>query len=302
MFEVTSLVVTVNAADVPPSGTVTDAGVVTASLLDAIDTSTPPWPAGPFNVTTADDLSPPNTEDGDKTTLSSIADGVITTDEVRSELPLADAVITAVVSEVTESVDTLNDTDVAPAAIVTSDGTLNDFSFDDIDTIIAESLASFIVTVPTEVDPPNIEASTDSKYKLGAAVTIRVSALSGLPDADAVIVTEDVTEVSEVIKKNVFVVEPAGTVTVPGHVATSSELAKLTTNPFSLAPPFNVIVPVDPDPPTTEFGLKDTLNIEADGVTVSVPLRSSLPSADAVITTSVIEDTSLVVIETETVV
>src|SRR5205807_1174660 len=55
----TGVVVTVNVAVVPPSGTLTVPGTEAAALLLLRDTAAPPAGAGPFRVTVpADDVAP----------------------------------------------------------------------------------------------------------------------------------------------------------------------------------------------------------------------------------------------------
>jgi hypothetical protein len=67
---------------------------------------------------------------------------------------------------------------------------------------------------------------------------------------------------------NVTLLDPAGTVTLGGTVATSGLLlAKVTTTPAFGAVPVKVTVPMDGLPPTTEVGFKLT-PATVGGVTV----------------------------------
>jgi len=60
-FDPTATVVAVNVADVLPAATVTEAGTVTAELLEVSVTAKPPVGAGPFRVTVPVELVPPDT-------------------------------------------------------------------------------------------------------------------------------------------------------------------------------------------------------------------------------------------------
>jgi hypothetical protein len=64
VFDDTGLVAAVVTALTAPSGTVIDAGTVTAALLDDNATTNPPAGAGPERVTVTSEADPPITEPG----------------------------------------------------------------------------------------------------------------------------------------------------------------------------------------------------------------------------------------------
>ena len=158
----------------------------------------------------------------------------------------------------------------APAAIVTLDGTR-----------AAEMLllpsateappggaAPLSATVPVELLPPTTELGDLLTEDNDAAVTVRV-ALALTPSVAVMteVVVEDTPSVATV---NVVDVLPAGTVTLPGTVATVRlPLTSPTTAPPLGAAPFSRTVPVELLPPTTLVGLSETEETSA-GFIVSV--------------------------------
>ena len=85
------------------------------------------------------------------------------------------------------------------------------------------------------------------------------------------IVTAVIEDTVEVVTGNVAKPNPAGTGTLPGTVAADVlELERETTTPPAGASPFNVTVPVEPEPPATLVGLTDTPESASGGVTVRI--------------------------------
>lgn len=123
--EVTAVVVTENVAEVLPAGTVTVAGTFARVLLldSAIEIS--PVGAAALNVTVPVDKLPPITEPGLSETEESAITGVMTTEAVLFT-PLREAVMVAVVGEVTAVVVTVNTAVAAPEGTVTPVGTVAD--------------------------------------------------------------------------------------------------------------------------------------------------------------------------------
>jgi hypothetical protein len=90
---------------------------------------------------------------------------------------------------------------------------------------------------------------------------------------EAEIVTEVETRTTEVLKVNVALVAPAGTVTLEGTLAAPLLLASTTCTPPVGAGPLSVTVPVDDcTPPITLVGFRVSEEMvgSGGGVTVSV--------------------------------
>ena len=89
----------------------------------------------------------------------------------------------------------------------------------------------------------------------------------------AEILTDALLATGLVVAVNVAVVAPAATVTLAGTCAAAVLLLEsVTTAPPTGAGPFNITVPVDGFPPTTDVGLKLT-ELRVAAVTVSVAVR-----------------------------
>jgi len=112
-----------------------------------------------------------------------------------------------------------------------------------------------------------------------------------------VIVTGVLVPTAEVDTANVALVDPAGTVTLAGTLATAVLLLDSdTTAPPLGAPEVSVAVPVEPVPPVTLEGFTETADSEAGaagGVTESVAVRVT-PSNVALTTADVDALTALV--------
>jgi len=119
----TEEVVAVKVAEVAPAETVTEAGSAAALELSLRVTVAPPAGAGPLSVTVPVELLPPTTIAGSKLNAEITTAG-FTVSEAGSVTPPKEAERFAVTAELTVDVVMLNVLLVAPAAIVTLDGTL----------------------------------------------------------------------------------------------------------------------------------------------------------------------------------
>jgi hypothetical protein len=88
-------VVTVKLAEADPAGTVTDAGIVVASLLADRPTTAPPADAGLDSATVQTVGFPPVTIEGEHCIDSSVIDGIVTDNDVVCDTPPKLAVIAA---------------------------------------------------------------------------------------------------------------------------------------------------------------------------------------------------------------
>jgi hypothetical protein len=120
-------------------------------------------------------------------------------------------------------------------------------------------------------------------------LTVRIAFAFVLLNA-AVIVGVIATATALVVTVKVPVVAPASIVTLTGTAAAAALLVlRVTTAPFTGAPPFNVTVPVDiAAPPTTLVGFRTTdVTAVAAGFTLKVAAAMPLDVDDAVIMTFV---------------
>jgi hypothetical protein len=109
------------------------------------------------------------------------------------------------------------------------------------------------------------------QLKKAHGVTVKVALILVPLVAEIVTELEEVT--TAVVIENVAVVEPAGTVTLAGTVATEVRLLEsVTTIPPAGAGPVNVTVPVDGLPPCTLLGLRVRDDI-VGALTVKVACR-----------------------------
>ena len=131
--------------------------------------------------------------------------------------------------------------------------------------------APFNDTVPVELFPPTTVVELKfSEEKLGAfTVRVALRVVPYVPEiADVVLV-----DVGLVVTVKVAEVLPAGTVTDSGACATDVLLlCKVTNAPPAGAATFNVTVPVELFPPTSEVGLNRSEDRVAGAVTVRVAL------------------------------
>jgi hypothetical protein len=268
---VTFLVVTVKVALVVPAATVTLAGTVAAEiwLLERV-TTVPPAGAGPESVTVPVDGVSPLTVVGFRVTA--ISDGAVTVKVAVWAVPRVPVIVTEVLAA-TGLVVAEKLAVVAFAATVTVAGTWAAvvLVLDRVTTAPPDGAGPFNVTVPVEEIPPSTEAGLTMTELSVAAVTVKVTvwAVPRVP----VIVTELLAPTGLVVTVKVAVVVFAATVTLAGTwAAVVLLLDRVTTAPPDGAGPFNVTVPVEEIPPSTEAGLTMT-EFSVAALTVKVAVR-----------------------------
>jgi hypothetical protein len=192
--------------------------------------------------------------------------------------PPADAEILTEVELLTLLVETVKVALWAPAGTVTVAGTSATpvLLLAKVTTVPPAGATSSIITVPCEVLPPLTEVGLSANEVMvtgdEAGFTLSV-ADSVAPLAEAVMVTRVWNDTLLVMAVNVALVEPGGTVTLVGTVATAvSLLDSFTTVPPDGAALLNVTVPWEEVPPFTEVGFSVTENEPAveEGSTQSV--------------------------------
>lgn len=152
----TAFVATVKVAVVAPAATVTEAGKVALVLLEVSVTTWPPVGAGPVKVTVPVDDAPPTKDVGERATLLTAGD-VMVSIAVEELEPIVAVIVDDV--EAATAVDVIvNVAVVIPDTTVTDAGTealvLLDFN---VTTVPAAGAAAEIVTVPVLDTPPTTE-------------------------------------------------------------------------------------------------------------------------------------------------
>ena len=194
----------------------------------------------------------------------------------------------------TATVLTVNVAVVAPAATVTEAGTVAlALLLLKVTTRPPVGAALLTVTVPVEGFPPTTEVGLRTSDEAVGAVIVRF-AVADWPFAEAVIVAVALAATGVVETVNVALVPPEATVTEAGTVAETLLLERLTTNPPAAAGLDRVTVPVLEEPPTTEVGLRTSVEI-AGAVMVRVAVLATELQV-AVIVELVVEATAVVVI------
>jgi phosphohistidine swiveling domain-containing protein len=263
---VTLLVVAVKDALVAPAGTVTLAGTVTtAVLLLESETVAPPVGAGALRVTSPDEGDPPTTLLGvrlKEVRLGPAAGCGVTVSEAVCVRPPLDAEIVTAVELAEAIVATWNAALVAPAAMVTLDGTVATevLLLARETTVPPLGAGPLRATCPVEGLPPfTLVGLSVSEARAGpgagCGATVR-EAVCVRPELDAEIVT--IIELAEAIVAtwNVALVAPAMIVTLDGTVAAEVLLLdRETTVPPLGAAPLRVTCPVEGLPPLTLVGL-----------------------------------------------
>jgi hypothetical protein len=180
--------------------------------------------------------------------------------------PPADAKILTEVELRTLLVETVKVALWAPAGTVTLAGTVATpvLLLLNVTTVPPAGATSSSITVPCEVLPPwtevGLSANVAGVTGKGAGFTLSV-ADSAAPPAEAVMATRVWNDTSLVETMNVVLVDPAGTVTLVGTVATAVLLLdRFTTVPPDGAALLNVTVPWEVLPPYWEVGLSVTDN------------------------------------------
>ncbi len=195
-------------------------------------------------------------------------------------------VMTADVCELTLLVDTLNVPLVEPAGIWMFAGTVAALELlDSVTNAPPDAAGMSSVAVPCEVPPPVTVLGfnvIDASVGWTSGDTLRV-ALAVVPPNEPFIGTSAEALTTRVETVNVWLVAPAGTVTLPGTV-TGSAAVNETAAPPAGAAPLNVTVPVVEPPPITAV----TASVRAVSVTggpaaVTVSADDWLPLNVAVI-------------------
>jgi hypothetical protein len=183
---------------------------------------------------------------------------------------------------VTEELVTLKEAEVAPAGMVTLEGTDTTelLALDRETTAPPLGATLFKTTVPVDLVPPATLMGLSWKAEMfaptvaGSGLMVRpAKAKPQLHSAEILMAVWEPT--SEVLMVNVALVEPAGTVTVGGTVTEVIPAPSETTAPPVGAGPVRVTVPVVLFPPTTVLGF----SVRVDGVT-KVPLGLSTMVVD----------------------
>jgi hypothetical protein len=257
--DVTAFVVTTNPAVVAPAGTVTLAGTpaTVVLLLDRVTTA-PPAGAAALSMTVPVDVLPPRTLVGCRLSDVSIGvPGVTVSCADRVAPPPAPEIVTAV-DVVTTLVATANVAVVPPAATVIPAGTVAAavLLLDRVTTAPPAGAAALSVTAPVDVLPPRTLIGVRlSDVSVGVAgVTVSCADRVAKPPLPE-IVTAVAVGTELVATTKVAVVLPAGTVKLPGTVATAMLLLdRVTIAPPAGAATLSVTVPVDVPPPPTLVG------------------------------------------------
>jgi hypothetical protein len=270
----TRLVVAVNDAVFLPAATVMMAGTEAPLVLLSV-TLRPPVGAAPLMVTVPIDDAPPVTLAG----LSATVDGTgaFTVSAPVADVPLAEAVIVAVMLETTGTDVAVNVAVLLPADTVTLAGTAAPLVLVRLTISPPVGAAPLVVTVPVDEFPPVTLVGLSTRLDGTAAITESVP-LADVPLADAVMVTAVLETTGTVVAVNVAVVLPAATVILLGTVVLGSSLLREIESPPVGAAPLRDTVPVDDAPPVTLAGLSATLDgtVDLNKDTKAVPPRGSL--------------------------
>lgn len=286
-FVVAAVVLTVNAAVVAPSATVTLAGVVAAAVLLLVKATTvPPAGAAPLRVTVPVDELPPITVEGVRDRLVTVAGGggaagfTVKVADLVTEFAVAE--MSAVCVAVTVDVEIANVTLDAPEGTIAVVGTAATPGFELVSDTAKPPLGAGLVRmmVPVEAEPPStVDGVSETAERAagggGVVGAVMVSAVS----ADELLVPARMLTIwftpviALVLTVNVALVAPAGTVTLAGTVARVPLTKRLTTTPPDGAASCSVACPVEVLPPTTVAGLNVS---DANAPTLGVPAGLTL--------------------------
>ena len=276
----TAVVVIVNVAVFEPAGTVTLAGTTALVLPDLRETTSPPGPAFPLNVTVPVELLPPTTEVGDKVMLVraagvmvSVADCV---DEPRVALTVAAIELETAVVVMVKVVES------EPAGIVTEAGVAALVTLDDnVTSAPPGPAAPFKLTVPVEDVPPRTDVGETVRALTVGGVMVRVDDCVDEPRLAVITAVVD-ADTAVVFTRKVAEVDPAATETVAGTVAEVESLDNFTTVPPAGAVPVKVTVPFEEIPPSTLVGERETLDM-ASGLIVKAAEADDVPRAALIV-------------------
>ena len=181
--------VAVKFAVVAPAVTITDAGAVSAALLEDSPTEAPPVSAADVKVTVQVEVAPDDTEFGahDKLETEGGAGGITVTEAV--VLPFMVAVTVTVWLLATVPAVAMKLAVIAPAATVAEAGTVSAALFEESPTDALPLGARVIVTVQLDAAPEATELGTHDKLETAGAGGVTVTEAVALPFSVAVTVT-----------------------------------------------------------------------------------------------------------------
>src|SRR3990172_879346 len=262
-LELDTRVVSIGKVATPvPAGTATVAGTAaTDGLLLDRETTAPPTGAGPLNITDPLVVSPPTIVEGLMETDDSDGGFTVRVEDFETP-PYRPEMVTAVETD-TGKVVIAKVALMAPVATVTDDGTVatEGLPLDSDTTAPPARAGASSVTVPIEPFPPiTEEGEMDSEASVTgiSGRTVRVEDFE-TPPYRPEMVTAVETDTGKVVIAKVALLAPAATVTDDGTVAAEGvPLDSDTTAPPARAGASSVTVPVDPFPPTTVEGLRES--------------------------------------------
>jgi hypothetical protein len=289
----TTFVATVKFALDVPDSTVTEAGIVFTAEPPLVTASVTTVSVGTLldMVTVPMLLAPPTTLAGLNVTEAGPLPGV-TVSVPFTVVPFAVAETPTLVVFATEFVVTVKVAVVAPARTVTEVGI--DFMaalplLTASATLVSETAAAFSVTVPVLVSPPRTLEGLNANEVGTTGVTVSVPVLL-VPFAAAETTTLVVADTGTVVRVNVAVLLPAGTITVAG-IDPTAELPLVTANATeSAADAFaaSVTVPVLLAPPGTDDGENVRLAGVFGSTETEVDVLPPLADAETVTVTDVV--------------
>lgn len=249
--------VTLKVFDVALAATTTLAGTVAPAVFELWRaTVSPPVGAGPFSVTVPVEELPPTTLDG----LSAIeaGAGARTVRDADRVTPEYVPEILNVAVEAAAFVVTVNGAEIAPAAIVTLDGTVAEvFALESVTVAPPPGAGPDSLAVPvTGVMPTTLAGERLTVSSADAAVTVS-AAVRASPRYSAVIVTGVAPATLEVVIEKLADVAPAGTKTLAGaEEEPASSIERAMTAPAGGAGPESVTVAWTGLPPRTDVGVR----------------------------------------------
>ena len=248
--------VTGKAAEAAPAATVTFAGTVAVEVRELVRVTTAPLGgARPFNEAVPVAVLPPWTVIGARVRDESVAG--VTVRFAVFVVPESVAETVTDVEEGTPSVLTENWIDVLPAATTMVAGTVAAPELELVRLTVEPpgGAAAPRITVPVVAVPDRTLVGLRVSELTVTGVTVNVANFVA-PDIvpDTVTAVEEAT--AKVVTVNVLVLEPAGTVTLPGTVAMAEfEVDIATVLPPEGALAESLTVPVAVFPPITDVGL-----------------------------------------------
>jgi len=256
-FAPTATVVTLKVPVVAPAAIVAVAGTVAAALSEARLTLSPPVGAALLIVIVPVEPLPPTKPVGFR--LTPVTFGPVTPSVAVLLEEFAIAVIVAVRSTPTTAVVILKLAVVAPAGIVTDEGTVTEAELE-VRAIASPpaGAALEIVTVPVAPAPPKSEVGlTVRPVTVGAVTDKAVETLVSPTVAEMFAVA--LVVMPAVVTVKFPELDPAAIEIEPGTVAAALSDASVTVTPPVGATPDRVTVPAEDCPPNTVIGLSVTV-------------------------------------------